>query len=116
MSGCSSERWLKGQKILPKCIAIEVHALDIENMRYEYVFENKDCVMRQYFGKKDRVSIEDYYSDEVLAYADGVCDYDNVCCAEMMYKTARGSKYIDKEIVDSIIYKLMIGDIKLIRD
>lgn len=116
MSGSLNEKWMKRQRILPKCIAIEAHELYTENMRYEYVFENSDCVMRQYFGKRDRVSIEDYYSDEVLAYADDVCDHDHVRCAEMMYKTARGSEYIGKEIVDSIIYKLMVGDIELIED
>ena len=109
--------WLGHQKLEPKCIAVDIRcSSDVKSSRYEYVFENEGYVMRQYFGRNERVTIEDYYNDEVLATSEKIYDYDNVRCAEKMYETARGSEYVSKEVVDSIIYKLMIGDLKLIRE
>ena len=73
---------------------------------------NKDLKI----ARKLNEEMNEIASDQSIAYADDVCDHDHVRCAEMMYKTARGSEYIGKEIVDSIIYKLMVGDIELIKD
>lgn len=107
--------WLNHQKMSPICIAVDMHFNDNATARYEFVFENEDYVLKQYFVTNERVTIEDHWNDDVLAYTDGLYDCDNVRCAEMLFQTAHGTKNISKKVVESIIYKLMVGDMKLIK-
>jgi hypothetical protein len=78
----------------------------------EYVFKNEDYVLKQFLGYNEHLTIEDYWNGDVLAYTNRM--YDNqACCAEMMMQNARGNDHIEKQVVDQIIYKIMIGDIEL---
>ena len=105
--------WIKRQKVEPKVVAIDSRN-DGFAWRYEFVFECKDYVFKQFLGFLPHLTIEDYWNDEILAYTDGVYYFDNVKCAEEMMQNAKGNKYVSKSTVENIIYKLMIGDMKLI--
>ncbi len=107
---------LRNQKFEPVCIAIDMHGNAGLESRYEYVFNDSDYVLKQYFRKEPEVTIEDHWSDEVLAFTQGDCEFDNVRCAEMLFETAKGTKHVSKDVVEQIIYKLMVGDLKLIVD
>ena len=107
--------WMKKQQLEPKVIAVESHN-DGFAWRYEYVFESEDYVFKQFLGLLPHLTIEDHWNDEILAYANNVYNFDNVKCAEEMMQNAKGNKYVKKSTVEKIIYKLMIGDMKLVHE
>lgn len=111
------DNWIERQALQPKCIAVDCHFSNDTDSNFEFVFENRGYVMRQYFGWTPRITIEDYWSEEVLAQADCVDDEmhipDAVTCAERMMETAHGNRHVKKETVEKIIYKLLTGDIRL---
>ena len=113
MKGKRNTNWLRRQCLEPKCIAVDYHSSSLLDTRWEYVFKNEDYVLKQFFWYNEHLTIEDHWNGEVLAYTDGMCDNDQVRCAEMMMQNARGNEHIEKKVVDQIIYKIMIGDIKL---
>lgn len=106
--------WMRHQRLEPKCIAIDFHVGDLSSPRYEFVFEDENYVLNQYVGKNDRVTVEDHWSEEVLAVATDTIESDAVSIAERMFENSHGNDSISKETVDRIIYKLMTGDLRLV--
>lgn len=107
------DKWMKEQKLEPRCVSIDYHDSDGFDSYFEYVFERKDCVLKQYFGWTPHVTIEDHWNGDVLAETGNFSGNDPVQCAEKLLETARGTRYIKKKRVEEIIYKLMVGDLVL---
>lgn len=112
MTTSTMDKWIEAQQLEPKVVAVDSHFTG-DGWAYEYVFESEEYVLIQHYGAKPHLTIEDHWTDEVLAYTEESFDFDHVQCAEALLKTAKGSKYVRKSTVEKIISKLMFGDLKL---
>lgn len=108
-----SPPWISKQKLQPLCVAVDFHDHGIGHFVQEYVFDRKDVVLRVHRGWHDYVTVEDHWNGDVLAQTNGVYGGDHVRCAEELFGTSHGNRFIRKEVVDSVIYKLMTGDIQM---
>ena len=107
--------WLPSQKLEPMCVDLEVHSNGQDDSYYRYIFEDDGYVVKQHFGWTPRLTIEDAWSDEILAETDGMHDNDHVKLAEKLMESAKDGKYVGRKTVEAIIYKIMVGDLKLVR-
>ena len=101
--------WIEKQILEPKCVSVKQY-----DIYFKFEFEGCELIQERNFYPL--IFIADSSDEhEILAEtsARGFVE-DHVGLAESMFETSHGNERVSKDFVDRIIYKLMVGDMKLV--
>ncbi len=103
--------WFCKQMQEPFCTKMLIY---IQNCTDRYCFEFDDCLVYQSISNPPIIKIVDRKNNGILAYVDDVEKSDMFRLCEKLFESSHGNENVPKEKADAIIWKLMIGDMRLV--
>lgn len=110
------------QQLEPKCIEIEMRLNDgFWHPCYDYFFESKDYIVCQSYSSWNNPQLLILDKNNLIMADAFISDGNHVEYGERLFQHSYynnfeddGTLLVSKELLDSIIYKIMIGDLKLL--